>query len=191
MFYSHTIFASQMKEKLVRIINIIVMATNVIFTVISTFTSDKLGRRVLLIGGSIGCGIGLFLAGLGASKTREGVHETTPFVVLFDFAIFFFIASFGLSHGPICWLYMSEILPLQWMGYGTASSWVFTNIVGLSVPALLRNIKAFTYEIFFICMCFSTVYVFAFIKETKGLTKREIMKLFESKGDETAKGLEP
>lgn len=49
---------------------------------------------------------------------------------------------------------MSEILPLQWMGYGTASSWVFTNIVGISVPILLRTIKAFTYEIFFICMCF-------------------------------------
>lgn len=101
MFYSHTIFATQMKESLVKIMNIIVMATNVIFTIISTFTSDKLGRRILLIGGSIGCGIGLFLAALAASQTKEGSHEVTPFVILFDFAIFFFIASFGLSHGPI------------------------------------------------------------------------------------------
>lgn len=52
------------------------------------------------------------------------------------------------------WLYMSEILPTKWMGYGTASSWIFTNIVGYTTPLMLDHIKFWTYEIFFAFMCF-------------------------------------
>jgi len=43
---------------------------------------------------------------------------------------------------------MSEILPSQWMGYGTASSWIFTILIGLVSPVLLDSIKYYTYVIF-------------------------------------------
>jgi SP family arabinose:H+ symporter-like MFS transporter len=102
VFYSHTIFKEQTNESTARILSIVVMATNVTFTVVSTFTSDKLGRRVLFIAGSIGCGIGLFVAGLSLSQIQDKETNTVSgFSLIFDIAIFFFVASFGLSHGPI------------------------------------------------------------------------------------------
>lgn len=102
MFYANTIFKKQTEESTARILNIIVMVTNFIFTFVSTFTSDKLGRRLLLIAGSIGCGVGLFVAGLCFSQFQnDDSNSLSGFSLVFDIAIFFFVASFGLSHGPI------------------------------------------------------------------------------------------
>lgn len=102
MFYANTIFKKQTEESTARILNIIVMVTNLLFTFVSTFTSDKIGRRLLLIAGSIGCGIGLFVAGLCFSQFQDDASNSlSGFSLIFDIAIFFFVASFGLSHGPI------------------------------------------------------------------------------------------
>ncbi len=53
---------------------------------------------------------------------------------------------------------MSEVLPAQWMGYGTASSWVFTIIVSSTTPPFFRSIKEFTYLLYMFFMLLVLAY---------------------------------
>jgi SP family sugar:H+ symporter-like MFS transporter len=97
MFYAPIIFKSQGDGYIT--LTFICMLIHVIATFISLFVTDKLGRRLLLIAGSIGCAIGLLLATLFYS--RDTVTEAKAKIIMFDVAIYFFVVSFGLSHGPI------------------------------------------------------------------------------------------
>jgi len=77
------------------------MLVHVIATFISLFTTDKLGRRLLLIAGSIGCAIGLLLATIFYPSSTETESDGDNMKTAFTVAIYFFVASFGLSHGPV------------------------------------------------------------------------------------------
>lgn len=50
------------------------------------------------------------------------------------------------------WIYISEILPASWMGYGVASSWTFTILVGVFAPYMLEGIGRWTFLVFSIFM---------------------------------------
>eukprot|EP00826_Nyctotherus_ovalis_P010762 TRINITY_DN12820_c0_g1_i10.p1 TRINITY_DN12820_c0_g1~~TRINITY_DN12820_c0_g1_i10.p1 ORF type:complete len:197 (+),score=41.03 TRINITY_DN12820_c0_g1_i10:379-969(+) len=179
MFYAPVIFSAGGKRDagLVRVLTLITMIDNFVFTLVSAFISDKLGRKKLFIYGSLGCGISLLMAAVGASNPSTG-KEMQTFDWIFAISLYVFVAFFGLSHGPACWLYISEILPSQWMGYGTASSWVFTILISSVSPPLLSAISYGTYLIFAGFMVASTVFSIVCLHETKGKSKQEIMALF-------------
>ncbi|MGL5385959.1 MAG: sugar porter family MFS transporter [Serratia sp. (in: enterobacteria)] len=184
MFYAPTMFGNQGDVK--TLLNFIVMLLNFVFTIISMFTSDKFGRKILFVLGCFGCGLGLLLATIGYSN--EVTEGMTAASYVFDIGVFIFISSFGISHGPVCWTYISEILPSQWMGYGAASSWVFTIIISLTTPYMLSGIGRWTFLIFLVFMIASVVFFILCLDETKGKNKKQIMAMFKSDGaDKVAK----
>eukprot|EP00826_Nyctotherus_ovalis_P035495 TRINITY_DN3054_c0_g1_i2.p3 TRINITY_DN3054_c0_g1~~TRINITY_DN3054_c0_g1_i2.p3 ORF type:complete len:137 (-),score=32.77 TRINITY_DN3054_c0_g1_i2:475-885(-) len=104
MYYAPTMFKSQGNLKF--ILTLITTFLNFAFTLISVFVSDKLGRRFLFIYGSIGCVLGLVCATIGytdpddpAASVMFGTRMAMNWT--FNSGVFFFIAAFGLSHGPI------------------------------------------------------------------------------------------
>ena len=175
--YAPTMFSDRGDFK--ELMTFIVMVVYLLFTIVSVFISDRIGRKILLIGGSIGCGMGLFLATMGYNKSFKEENVISNW--LFDIGVFIFIASYGVSYGPICWIYISEILPSQWMGFGIASSWTIIIIISITTPYMLADIGRWTFFIFFVCMVFASIFCAFFIKETKGKTKNEIMALFINK----------
>jgi len=177
IFYAPKVFEQQ-GEAMAKVLSLIMSVLNFLFTFGSVFLSDKLGRRLLLIAGCFGCGAGLLLCMIFANKDNGPVGNW-----IFNISVYFFLAAFEMSHGPICWVYMSEILPTQWMGYGTASSWLFTIFVSLTTPYFFNYLGRWTYFIYLVCMGLSAVYCFAYIKETKGKSKKEIMESFASAQD--------
>ncbi|MGL5389772.1 MAG: sugar porter family MFS transporter [Serratia sp. (in: enterobacteria)] len=176
MFYAPTMFENQGDIK--TLLNFIVMLLNFLFTIVSMFTSDKFGRKILFVLGCFGCGVGLLMATIG--YTEDETEGMTASSYIFDIGVFLFTASFGISHGPVCWTYVSEILPSQWMGYGAASSWTFTVIVGLVTPYMLSGIGRWSFLIFLMFMVVSAVFFIICLDETKGKTKKEIMGMFRS-----------
>eukprot|EP01022_Parablepharisma_sp_SALTPOND_P025418 TRINITY_DN592_c0_g1_i2.p4 TRINITY_DN592_c0_g1~~TRINITY_DN592_c0_g1_i2.p4 ORF type:complete len:160 (-),score=6.36 TRINITY_DN592_c0_g1_i2:268-747(-) len=137
------------------------MFINFITTFGSVFTSDRLGRRILLLWGCIGCGLGLLVCML--SSTDDDTSSSTRDWI-FNIGVFFFVSAFETSHGPIwysfvyyynpyaSWVYISEILPSSWMGYGTASFWILTTLVGYTSPYLFGSLGRWTYFLYFIFM---------------------------------------
>ena len=146
MFYANKMF-DETNHDTAKIMSFITMLINFLSTFGSVFLADRLGRRSLLLYGSAGCGVTLLGCMIGAT-TKDNVGMNW----LFNISVFLFICAFEMSHGPVCWLYMSEILPTAWMGYGVASSWIFTILVGLSTPYFFAGISYWTYFIYFIFM---------------------------------------
>lgn len=107
-------------------VNTVVMGVvNILFTLVAVFTVEKLGRKPLLICGSIGMAIGAF--GVALTFGHEGMGMITML------SIMVYAASFMFSWGPICWCssprsspILSVVLPwpLPWLssGYSTLSS---------------------------------------------------------------------
>jgi MFS family permease len=80
---------------------------NVVFTVIAVLLIDRVGRRPLLLTGTVGMLVGFL--GLGAYFTWPWLAGHAPWVALA--ALILFIASFAVGLGPVFWLMISEIFP--------------------------------------------------------------------------------
>lgn len=97
--------------------------TNVIFTVIAILILDRVGRRPLLIVGTIGCIVSLIALGVFfASPTLKQDASWIALVCLIAY-----IASFAIGLGPVFWLMISEIFPMKVrsaaMSLSTVANW--------------------------------------------------------------------
>lgn len=109
MYYAPVIFGAGGRDPtLARILTLITMIVNFVFTLISAFVSDKLGRKLLFIAGSAGCCVFLLLAALGAANPSSGSAMGT-YDWIFAIGVYIFVAFFGISHGP-AWYFVGEIL---------------------------------------------------------------------------------
>jgi sugar porter (SP) family MFS transporter len=103
--------------------------TNVVFTVIAVLVLDRVGRRALLLTGTVGLCVALVL--LGFFFQEPGLQHNAPWLALA--ALVLFIASFAIGLGPVFWLMISEIFPLSLrskaMAVCTACNWIANFLV--------------------------------------------------------------
>lgn len=84
------------------------------------------------------------------------------------------------------WLYVAEILPAVWMGYGVASSWIFSIAIAVATPYCIDGIGKWTFFILLMFTAASAPFFWFFTSETKDKTIEEIRKQFETGGSKTA-----
>lgn len=160
---------------------VVVGAVNLLFTVLAIWTVDKLGRKPLMVIGSIGMGIALFAMGMAGLRQATGVWMLW-FVLIY-------IASFALSVGPVTWVILSEIFPTKIrgraMGIATICLWTANSIVSQTFPMMDENeflIEKFHHGFpFFVygAMCVVLViFVGRVVPETKGKSLEEIEKMW-------------
>jgi SP family xylose:H+ symportor-like MFS transporter len=160
---------------------VVVGATNLIFTIIAIWTVDKIGRKPLMIIGSVGMGISLFAMGLA------GVFQAKGLWLLFF--VLGYIACFALSVGPVVWVILSEIFPTKIrgraMGIATICLWSANAVVTLTYKMMNGNeflVDVFHHGFpFFIygTMCIVLiVFMWRFVPETKGKSLEEIEKMW-------------
>jgi MFS family permease len=87
-------------------------AINFMFTLIAINFIDRVGRRVLMLIGSVGLIASLFLVAITFSSGTHGGF-TIPFYVMA------FIAFFAFSQGAVIWVFISEIFPKPGSGKRT------------------------------------------------------------------------
>lgn len=151
---------------------------NMVMTLVSMWLIDKVGRRSLLIVGFSGTAIGLSMlahsASLSAATGGGNFEAALGFV-----GVVLYIASFAIALGPIPYVMMSEIYPLNVRGPGMAmasiANWGFNYIVVLLFPIALAGVGLAATFGFFAAICAAGL-IFTLLKvpETKGLSLEAI-----------------
>jgi MFS transporter, SP family, xylose:H+ symportor len=156
---------------------VVVGAVNLTFTLVAIWTVDRLGRKPLMIFGTIG--MGLSLAAMGAASQY---HFAAGWVLV---CILGYIASFALSVGPVVWVILSEIFPNsirgRAMSLATFALWTANFIVSQTFPMMDEDpylVAKFNHGYPFyvyagFCAVMLAVVWFA-VPETKGRSLEEI-----------------
>ncbi len=158
---------------------VMVGTVNLAFTIIAIWLVDRLGRKPLMMIGSVG--MGLSLLGMGRMAY---VQKTDLWVLLF---ILSYIACFALSVGPVTWVILSEIFPTRIRGramaIATVCLWVANYVVSQTFPMMEENNwllekfhHAFPFWLYGIFCVVLVAFVWRFVPETKGKTLEEIEK---------------
>lgn len=149
--------------------------TNVVFTVIAILLLDRIGRRTLLITGTIGGTASLVLLGVYFFSTA--LQQAASWVGLV--ALVCFMASFAIGLGPVFWLMISEIFPLgirsKAMSVCTIANWTFNFLISYFFLALVSGIgKAGTFWLYAGFGTVATIFFALRVPETKDRTLEEI-----------------
>ena len=144
---------------------------NLTFAVISMFFVDKIGRKPLMVIGSIGMSIAMTLLAL----TFISGHAKGYFVLI---CIMAYLAAFGFSLGPVVWVLISEIFPNRLRSSAVAIAtfmlWAANFVVSLTFPYLLNNLKGYCFVIYGAMCVLCLLFVLKYLEETKGKTLEEI-----------------
>jgi SP family xylose:H+ symportor-like MFS transporter len=176
LYYAPRIFESMGSAKDASMLQTVVMGlVNVVFTVVAIMTVDKWGRKPLLITGSIGMAVGMFvISGLAFTNTI-GIG-TLVFIIVYT-------ASFMMSWGPICWVLISEIFPNKIRGQAVAiavaAQWTANYLISSTYPAMMNFSGGMTYGFYGLMSVLSAIFVWKMIPETKGKTLEEMEKLWK------------
>ena len=141
--------------------------TNLVFTLFGVFLIDVLGRKILMIIGSIGYIVSLALVSLAFYLKWSGMA-----VPIF---LFMFIASHAIGQGAVIWVFISEIFPnhlrASGQAFGSATHWVLAAVIPSMVPFLFSTIgPGAVFLIFSIMMVFQLLFVIFMMPETKGIS---------------------
>ena len=182
LYYAPRIFGDMgMTDPMV---NTVVMGVvNILFTLVAIFTVEKLGRKPLLITGSIGMAIGAF--GVALTFGNQSLSLVTML------SIMVYSASFMFSWGPICWVLIAEIFPNTIRGAAVAIAvafqWIFNFIVSSTfVPMFNMKLAGdenfghwFTYGLYGLICIGAAIFVWKLVPETKGKTLEDMTKLWK------------
>lgn len=146
---------------------------NLIFTLIGVYLIDRLGRRKLMIFGSIG-----YIFSLSMVATSFYLNWTGMAVPGF---LFLFIASHAIGQGAVIWVFISEIFPnhlrASGQSFGSSVHWVLAAIIPSMVPILFTSFGVGNVFAFFaFMMVFQLLFVIFMMPETKGISLEELSK---------------
>lgn len=152
------------------IFTVIMGVVNIGFTLLAIFTVEKLGRKPLLVVGSLLMAVGAF----GVALT----NMTTLPAWVAVMSILIYSASFMFSWGPICWVYMAELFPntirSQATAIAVAFQWISNFAVSSSFVPLYNYSHAMVYILYGVICLIAALFVWKLVPETKGKTLEQI-----------------
>ncbi|CAM0134779.1 hypothetical protein VKS41_000667 [Umbelopsis sp. WA50703] len=165
----------------------IVGVVNVVCTIPAVLFLDQFGRRKTLLCGAFFMAISHIIIAIivGLFENDWAAHTTQGWVAVAF--VYFFIANFAYSWGPIGWVYPSEIFPLRIrakaMSVTTSANWMCNFIIGLITPPMIASIHFGTYIFFASFTVMMFFWVLIFVPETKGRSLEDMDTVF---GDKSA-----
>ncbi len=156
---------------------VIMGVINISFTLVAVFTVEKLGRKPLLITGSLGMALGAL--GVALSNVVS-LPALVPVI-----SIMVYSACFMFSWGPICWVYISELFPntirSQATAWAVAFQWIFNFIVSSTFVPMYTRSPFFAYALYGVICLIAAVFVWKLVPETKGKTLEDMTALWRGK----------
>ena len=172
--YTSTLFESigaNLDRQLFEMVTIGIV--NLVFTLVAMWQVDKLGRRPLMLIGSLGLSvIYIILAYLLQSGASAG---------LISLFVLMAIATYATSLAPVTWVLISEIFPNNIRGMGTSvatvSLWLAYFILVFTFPILSEKIGVYGPFYMYAVICvLGFLFVKKNVKETKGQTLESLEK---------------
>jgi len=157
-------------------INILSGALSILSCLAAIGLIDKIGRKPLLLIGSIGMSatLGILTWCFSVGTFADG-HLTLPEGVgtIALIAANVYVIFFNFSWGPVMWVMLGEMFPNQLRGSGLAvagaAQWLANFAISFSFPWLAANIGLpITYGFYTACAFLSVIFVMRMVYETKG-----------------------
>lgn len=178
IYYSSLIFQHMgiTADKTTAIIGVL----NVVVTFFSVFLVDWIGRRALLVSGSIGMCCSLLVVGSIVSSSDSVTPASSITIGIF---IAVFVASYAYSFGPIAWLYPAEIFPshvrTKGVSFSTCAGWLVNFAVNQSIPIMILPNSLIgglggTFFFFASCTFFMIPWILSHVYETSNMTLEDI-----------------
>ena len=174
--YTSTIFKSigaNLDKQLFETVAIGVV--NTVFTLLAMWQVDKLGRRPLMLMGSLGLSV-IYLVLAFLLRDNAGAGWVSLFVLLA-------IGMYATSLAPVTWVIISEIFPNDIRGIASSvaivSLWIAYFILVFTFPVLAEHLGAFGPFYLYSAICLlGFLFVRAKVKETKGQTLEQLEQSF-------------
>ena len=143
---------------------------NITFTLVAVFSVEKLGRKPLLITGSLGMAVGALGVALSNVVTLPALVPVISIMV--------YSACFMFSWGPICWVYIAELFPntirSQATALAVAFQWIFNFIVSSTFVPMYTWSPFFAYALYGAICIIAAIFVWRLVPETKGKTLEDM-----------------
>ena len=147
-------------------------ATNLLFTVIAMSMIDRVGRKTLLLIGSVGTAA--CLAGVAA------IFFTARHENLLVWLLMGYIAFFAFSQGAVIWVYLSEVFPnrvrAKGQSLGSFSHWFMNALISGIFPLMAAASGAYPFVFFAFMMVLQFFVVLFVYPETKGISLEDMQK---------------
>ena len=171
LYYSNYIFEKAGFSKSSGLLQSVALgATNLVFTLVAMSLIDKVGRKTLLLIGSVGMAI--CLGGVGM-VFYSGQHQDLLIIFLVAY-----IACFAISIGAVIWVYISEVFPnrvrSKGQSLGSSVHWIMNAIISGLFPVMAAQSRAFPFVFFSAAMVVYFFIVLFTYTETKGVTLEEM-----------------
>jgi sugar porter (SP) family MFS transporter len=164
--YSGVIFAQISGPFMARVYSCVLGLVNMVGTLGGVPFVDRAGRRPLMI---IGC------AGMMSSHLCLGLLSILNAPAIIGVVIVcIFIIFFGISMGPLTWLYCGEIMNDKGVAIAVAVNWVSAAVVELTFPFLILPGMFVAFFLYGSVCAAGLLFCWLVVKETKGLSKQEI-----------------
>jgi sugar porter (SP) family MFS transporter len=145
---------------------------NLVFTMLGLYLIDRLGRKILMLIGSIG-----YIVSLGSVAAAFYLNHVGGMIV--PMLLFLFIASHAIGQGAVIWVLISEVFPNSVRAYGqslgASTHWIMAAIITTLFPILAVKIgPAPIFAFFAFMMVLQLLWVIFIMPETKGKSLEEI-----------------
>ncbi|AXC12084.1 Arabinose-proton symporter [Acidisarcina polymorpha] len=145
-------------------------ATNLVATLLAITVIDKLGRKRLLLFGSVGTAV--CLAGVAY------VFFVNSHQALLVWLLMAYIAFFAVSQGAVIWVYINEVFPTKvrskGQSLGSSSHWIMNAVIAYSFPLLAKSSGAYPFVFFASMMVLQFVVVLFAYPETKWVSLEQL-----------------
>jgi sugar porter (SP) family MFS transporter len=145
-------------------------AMNFCATILAMSVIDKLGRKTLLLIGSVGTA--LCLAGVAAIFHAQS-HQADLVWLLVGFIFFF-----SISQGAVIWVYISEVFPTRvrskGQSLGSSSHWIMNALISGLFPIVAKHSTAMPFVFFSMMMALQFFVVLFLYPETKGASLEQL-----------------
>jgi len=171
LYYLNDIFAAAGFSKLSGDLQAVAIGgMNLLATLLGMSAIDKLGRKTLLLIGSVGTA--LCLAGVARIFLT---HQHQDYLLWFLVA---YIAFFAISQGAVIWVYISEVFPnrvrAKGQALGSSSHWIMNAMIAYTFPQLAKSSGAYPFVFFSLMMVLQFFVVLFFYPETKRVSLEQM-----------------
>ncbi|MGX5680017.1 sugar porter family MFS transporter [Schumannella luteola] len=167
-------------------ISVVTGIVNILVTLVAIALVDRIGRRPILLTGSIGMAVSLGTMALAFSQATAGASGPQlegawgPIALV---AANLFVVFFGASWGPLVWVLLGEIFPnsirAKALGVAAAAQWLANFAITMTFPSLSAWSLPLTYAAYALFAALSFVFVLRLVPETKGMSLEDADTLLE------------